>query len=88
MLSIVSDYILDSIDEVMKPYLDSDEYHSLQGEITEKTSALSSTLSTAQRVQLDDLLNLISTADSRFAEEAYKSAFAQGVCFRDEVNTK
>ena len=88
MLSIVSDYILDSIDDVMKPYLDSDEYHTLQGEITEKTSALGNTLSPAQRDQLDELLNLISDADSRFTEAAYKAAFAQGVCFRDEVIIK
>ena len=88
MLSIVSDYVLDSIDEVMEPYLHSDEYLNLRGKITEKTSALNSTLSPAQQDQLDELLNLISDADGRFTEAAYKAAFAQGVCFRDEVIIK
>lgn len=88
MLSIVSDYVLDSIDEVMEPYMHSDEHLNLQGKITEKTSALNSTLSPTQRDQLDELLNLISDANGRFTEAAYKAAFAQGVCFRDEVITK
>lgn len=88
MLSIVSDYVLDSIDEVMEPYMHSDEYLNLRANIKEKTSALNSTLSPAQRDQLDELLNLISDADGRFTGAAYKAAFAQGVCFRDEVIIK
>lgn len=88
MLSIVTDYIADSMAETMNSYTETEEHKSRLHEINEKKAALHSSLPEPQKQALHDLLEMISNADAIMAEQAYKIGFAQGVCFRDETIIK
>ena len=84
MLSIVSSYIVDSMDETMKVYYQSEEYLNRQEAINSKLSAFRATLSESNRIELNALIEMISADHTETVMKAYKTAFAQGVCFRDE----
>ena len=85
MLSIVSKYITDSMEESMKVYTDTEEYTRPRHEINLKIAAFRSTLSEAQLNDFLDVLSLIDDANGIMVEKAYSIAFAQGICFREET---
>ena len=85
MASIVSKYITDSLEETMKSYTSTEEYQNEQAEINKKIDAIRSSLPEAQKVDLNDLLNMIDNANGKMVEKAYQIGVAQGVCFRDET---
>ena len=84
MLSIVSGYIVDSMDETMQSYYQSEEYTNRQEAINVRLSAFRATLSESNRIELNALIEMISADHTETVMKAYKTAFAQGVCFRDE----
>ncbi len=84
MLSIVSGYIVDSMDETMQSYYQSEEYTNRQEAINVRLSAFRATLSESDRIELNALIEMISADHTETVMKAYKTAFAQGVCFRDE----
>lgn len=84
MLSIVSSYIVDSMDETMKVYYQSEEYLNRQEAINSKLSAFRAALPEAHRVELNMLIEMISADHTETVMKAYWLRFAQGVCFRDE----
>ena len=79
MLSIVSSYIVDSMDETMKVYYQSEEYLNRQEAINSKLSAFRATLSESNRIELNALIEMISADHTETVMKAYKTAFAQGV---------
>ena len=88
MLSIVSDYIVDSMDETMQSYYRSEVFVNRQNAINERMIAFRNKLSDDHKSELNELMDMISNADSETTKEAYKIAFAQGLCFREETIVK
>ena len=84
MSSIVAAYIVDSMDETMQSYYQSEEYTNRQEAINVRLSAFRATLSESNRIELNALIEMISADHTETVMKAYKTAFAQGVCFRDE----
>ena len=84
MLSIVAAYIVDSMDETMQSYYQSEEYTNRQEAINVRLSAFRATLSESNRIELNALIEMINADHTETVMKAYKTAFAQGVCFRDE----
>ena len=84
MSSIVAAYIVDSMDETMQSYYQTEEYINRQEAINSKLSAFRATLSESNRIELNALIEMISADHTETVMKAYKTAFAQGVCFRDE----
>ena len=84
MSSIVATYIVDSMDETMQSYYQSEEYTNRQEAINVRLSAFRATLSESNRIELNALIEMISADHTETVMKAYKTAFAQGVCFRDE----
>lgn len=84
MSSIVAAYIVDSMDETMQSYYQTEEYINRQEAINVRLSAFRATLSESNRIELNALIEMISADHTETVMKAYKTAFAQGVCFRDE----
>ena len=85
MESTISRYIIDSMDEAMKSYTDTDEYTHPRHLINEKIASFRSTLSEEQQREFLDILNAIDNTNGKYVERAYSIGFVQGICFRKET---
>ena len=84
MSSIVAAYIVDSMDETMQSYYQTEEYRNRQEAINRRLSKFRAAISEAHRAELNELIDMISADHTETVVKAYRTAFAQGVCFRDE----
>ena len=60
MSSIVATYIVDSMDETMQSYYQTEEYINRQEAINVRLSAFRATLSESNRIELNALIEMIS----------------------------
>lgn len=84
MSSIVAAYIVDSMDETMQSYYQTEEYINRQEAINRRLSKFRAAISEAHRAEFNELIDMISADHTETVLKAYRTAFAQGVCFRDE----
>ena len=85
MDSLVSGYITDYMDEVMRSYLCSDEHTSDNAAITKKEHELYSRLPEELKDEFLEYVNLVSNVNGKVTRAAYHAAFAEGVAFRKEA---
>ena len=85
MNSLVSGYITDSMDEVMRNYLNSEEHTLDHALLTQKEHELLSKLPVEIKGEYLDYLNLASDVYGRVNRATYHAAFAEGVAFSKEA---
>lgn len=70
-MSVLENYIADSMDEAMQPYLLTDEYTVPRAAISQKLANFRATLGEAQQREFNLLMDMINNADVAFALKAY-----------------
>lgn len=88
MLTNVSDYIEDSMEDAMQSYAQTEEYRTRAHEIAESISAFHASLPENRQQEFLLLIDRINTADADMVVKAYHTAFAKGICFRAEILEK
>lgn len=83
-MSIISEYIADSIDEAMVDYTASEEYKQEQAETNKAIELFRNTLSESQKVAFNNLIDRLSLSHGHFASNAYVAGVVQGMSLKNE----
>lgn len=77
--------IMDSIDEAMKKYIESEEYRTQRTEINNMLTELRSALNPEQQNRLNKLVDAINISDGKFASKAYVTGVVNGIALREKT---
>ena len=76
--------IKNAMDNILRAYLDSEEYQQQADEIEQLENELKASLLPDQAKLLMRLLDKISDCDGKFASEAFATGVVQGIALRDQ----
>lgn len=81
----LAECIMDSIDDAMRNYIESEEYQKQRAEITNMIFEFRSSLSPENQNILNKLIDAINTSDSLFASKAYVAGVVNGIALRQKT---
>lgn len=85
MTTVLENYIADSMEESMQPYIDSEEYQSSKDAINTKIVNFRSGLNPAQQKEFNLLMDMINDADAEFSAKAFVIGAVNGIALREQV---
>jgi hypothetical protein len=77
--------IMDSIEEAMKSYTESEEYKKQKTEINTMLAAFRSELNPEQQNKFNRLVDAINISDGKFASKAYVTGVVNGIALREKT---
>lgn len=77
--------IMDSIEEAMKSYTESEDYKKQKTEINTMLAAFRSELNPEQQNKLNRLVDAINISDGKFASKAYVTGVVNGIALREKT---
>lgn len=83
--NVIEDYLVDSMDEVMHPYTDSDDYKATREAISNSMREFKSGLSQAQQKKFNRLMDMVNDADAQFASKAFVYGAVNGIALREQI---
>ncbi len=83
--NVIEDYLADSMDEVMHPYTDSDDYKATREKISNSMREFKSGLSQAQQKKFNRLMDMVNDADAQFASKAFVYGAVNGIALREQI---
>ena len=86
--NVIEDYLADSMDEVMRPYTESDDYKTTRETLSNIMRKFRSELSQAQQREFNHLMDMINDADAKFASKAFVCGAVNGIALREQILNK
>lgn len=77
--------IMDSIEEAMKSYTESEEYKKQKTQINTMLAAFRSELNPEQQNKFNRLVDAINISDGKFASKAYVTGVVNGIALREKT---
>ena len=77
--------IMDSIEEAIKSYTESEEYKKQKTEINTMLAAFRSELNPEQQNKFNRLVDAINISDGKFASKAYVTGVVNGIALREKT---
>lgn len=81
----LAECIMDSFDEAMKNYIESEEYRKQRSEINTMLAELRSELSPEHQKSLNRLIDAINISDGKLASQAYATGVVNGIVLREKT---
>lgn len=82
---VLENYIADSMEDAMQPYISTDAYTVPRAAISQKLASFRATLNESQQREFNLLMDMINNADADFALKAYVYGAVNGMALGEQV---